>query len=80
MVSPRSSLLVDISLGGNLKNEISYGSSKGAPNVNLFDFMFLLVDFGKNLCSLADKLQQNLNASVREEELYSTKVDCFVVD
>ena len=30
--------------------------SKGAPNVNLFKFMFLLVDFGKNLCSLADKL------------------------
>ena len=42
--------------------------------------MFLLVDFGKTLCSLADRLQQNLNASVREEELYSTKVDCFVVD
>ena len=42
--------------------------------------MFLLVDFGKNLCSLADKLEQNLNASVREEKLYSTKVDCFVVD
>ena len=42
--------------------------------------MFLLVDFGKNLCSLADKLQQNLNVSVREEELYSTKMDYFVVD
>ena len=41
--------------------------SKGAPNVNLFKFMLLLVDFSKNLFSLADKLQQNLNASVKEE-------------
>ena len=46
---------------------VTVSGSKGAPNVNLFDFMFLLVDFGKNLCSLADKLQQNSNASVKEE-------------
>ena len=40
--------------------------SKGAPNINLFNFMFFLVDFCKNVCSLADKLQQNSNASVKE--------------
>ena len=26
-------------------------------NVNLFDFMFLLVDYGKVLCSTVNKLQ-----------------------
>ena len=26
-------------------------SSHGVPNVNLFDFMFLLVDYGKAFCS-----------------------------
>ena len=41
--------------------------SKGATNVNLFKFMFLLVDFSKNLCSLADKLKENSNASVKEQ-------------
>ena len=34
---------------------------------NLFNFVFLLVDFGKVLCSSANKLQQNSNASSREE-------------
>ena len=34
---------------------------------NLFNFMFLLVDFGKVLCPSAGKLQQNTNASSREE-------------
>ena len=33
--------------------------SHGVPNVNLFDFMFLLVDYGKALCSTANKLQGN---------------------
>ena len=28
-------------------------SIHGVPNVNLFDFMFLLVDYGKALCSIA---------------------------
>lgn len=54
----------DISPGGILKNMKSV--SKGAPNINLFNFMFFLVDFCKNVCSLADKLQQNSNASVKE--------------
>ena len=41
--------------------------SHGVPNANLFNFMFLLVDFGKVLCSSAKELQQNSNASSREE-------------
>ena len=34
---------------------------------NLFNFVFLLVDFGEVLCSSANELQQNSNASSREE-------------
>ena len=41
--------------------------SHRVPNANLFNFTFLLVDFGKVLCSSANKLQQNSNASSREE-------------
>ena len=33
------------------------------PNANMFNFTFLLVDFGKVLSSFANKLQQNSNAS-----------------
>ena len=32
--------------------------SHGVPNVKLFDFMFLLVDYGNDLCSSANELQQ----------------------
>ena len=45
-------------------NNIS--SSHGLPNPNLFNFKFLLVDFAKVLCSSANELQQNSNASSRE--------------
>ena len=38
-----------------------------APNINLSNFTCLLVDFGKVLCSSANELQQNSNASSREE-------------
>ena len=44
--------------------------SHGVPNADLFNFTFLLVDFGtgKVFCSSAnDKPQKNLNASSREE-------------
>ena len=37
------------------------------PNSNLFNFTFLLVDFGKELCSSMNELQQNSYASSREE-------------
>ena len=39
----------------------------GVPNINLSNFRCLLVDFGKMVCSSANKLQQNSNASSRED-------------
>ena len=42
-------------------------SSHGVPNANLFNFTFLVVDFGKVLCSSANELQQNSTAASREE-------------
>ena len=42
-------------------------SSHGVPNTNLSNFTCLLVDFGKVLCSSANELQQNSNASFRED-------------
>ena len=78
-VSPRSSPLRDVWWGGTsatqqqkfhtddvnqcLHNKFG---SHGVPNANLFNFTFPLVDFGKVLCSSANELQQNLNASSRE--------------
>ena len=41
--------------------------SHEVPNTNLSNFTCLLVDFGKVLCSSANELQQNSNASSREE-------------
>ena len=41
--------------------------SHGVPNINLSYFMCLLVDFGKVLCLSANHLQQNSNASSRED-------------
>ena len=41
--------------------------SHGVPQPNLFNFTFLLVDFTKVWCSSANELQQNSNASSREE-------------
>ena len=79
-VSPRSSPLRDVSRGGtsatqrqkfhnddviqSLQNKTG---SHGVPNANLFNFTFLLVDFGKVLCSSANELQQNSTATSREE-------------
>ena len=39
----------------------------GVANANLFNFTFLLVDFGKVLCSSANELQQNSNVTSRED-------------
>ena len=50
--------------------------SHGVPNINLSNFMCLLVDFGKVLCSSANELQQNSNASSRED--YIPQILCFV--
>ena len=41
--------------------------SHGVLNANLFNFTFFLVDFGKVLCSYANELRQNSNASYRED-------------
>ena len=43
--------------------------SHGVPNANLFNFTFLLVDFGEVLCSShsANELEQNSNATFRED-------------
>ena len=41
--------------------------SHGVPNTNLSNSKCLLVDFGKVLCSSANELQQNSNASSRED-------------
>ena len=41
--------------------------SHGVADTNLSNFTCLLVDFGNMLCSSANELQQNSNASSREE-------------
>ena len=41
-------------------------SSHEVPNINLTNFTCLLVDFGEVLCSSANELQQNSNASSSE--------------
>ena len=41
--------------------------SHGVSNANLFNFTFFLVNFGKVLCSSSNELQQNSNASSRED-------------
>ena len=66
-VSSRSSPLRDVLRGGASATQRQKSGSHGVPNANLFNFTFLLVDFGKALCSSANELQQNSNASSREE-------------
>ena len=76
----RSSPLRDVSLGGTSATQQqkfhtddvnqclhNKSDSHGISNANLFNFTFLLVDFGKVLCSSANELQQNSNASSRED-------------
>ena len=41
--------------------------SHGVPNVNLLNFRFLLIDFGKVLCSSANELWQNSNVCSKED-------------
>ena len=79
-VSPRSSTLRDVSQGGmsatqwqkfhtddiNQCLHNNFGSHR-VPNENLFNFTFPLVDFGKVLCSSSNELQQNSDASLRED-------------
>ena len=46
---------------------LNKSGSRGLPNVNLFNFRFLLINFGKVMCSSANELQQNSNACCRED-------------
>ena len=46
---------------------LNESGSHGVSNVNLFNFRFLLVDFGEVLCSSANELQQNSNVCSRED-------------
>ena len=79
-VSPLSSPLKDVSRGGMSATQRqkfhtddvnqclhNKSGSHGVPNTNLSNFTCLLVDFGKVLCSSANELQQNSNASSRED-------------
>ena len=72
-VSPRSSLLSDASRGGTSAtqrqkfhtddvNPVVMGSQ-----MQICQFYVLLVDFGKVLCLSANEIQQNSNASSRED-------------
>ena len=79
-VSPRSSPLRDFSRGGTSATQqqkfhtddvnqclLNKSGSHGVQNANLFNFTFLLVNFGKVMCSSVNELQQNSNASSRED-------------
>ena len=78
--SPRSSPLRDVSQGGTSSTQRqkfhtddvyqclhNKSGSHGVPNANVLNFTFLLIDFGKLLCPSANELQQNSNASSRED-------------
>ena len=52
-------------------------SSRGVPNANMFNFTFLLVDFGKVLCSFANELQQYPNAWNSSGEVYKFWLFCY---
>ena len=65
-MSPHSSPLRDVLRGGTSATQ-QQKFHTGVPNANLFNFTFLLVDFGKVLCSSANELQQTQIASSRED-------------
>ena len=44
------------------------------------NFMSLLVDYSRVLCSSTNELQHNSNVSSREEYIVQNNMDCFVVD
>ena len=54
--------------------------SHGVPNANLINFMLLLVNFGKVLCSSANEIEQNSNASSREEHIPQTLIVLLWID
>ena len=52
--------------------------SHGVLNANLFNFTFLLVNFGKVLCSSAKSSSKT--QCFFQRRIYSTNIDCFVMD
>ena len=67
---------------------LNKSGSHGVPNVNLFDFMFLLVDYVEVLWSFANELQQNSDAFSKEDyivgilsvfEVYSSRLNLTFV-
>ena len=54
--------------------------SAWVPDANLFNSTFLLVDFGWVLCSFANELQKNSNASCIEEYILQNNIGCFAID
>jgi len=53
-------------------NQCSHNESDshGVANANLFDFVLLLVDFGKVLCSSANELQQLTQMLLLEKNIF----------
>ena len=52
--------------------------SHGVPNANLVNFTLLMVDFGEVLCASANELQQNSNATFRED--YIPQILTFLLE
>ena len=51
--------------------------SHGVPNANLFNFMFLLVNFGKVLCSSANELQQTQMLPPEKNIFHKHRLFCY---
>ena len=49
------------------RSYINKSGIHAVPNANLFNFTLLLVDFGEVWCSSANELEQNSNATFRED-------------
>ena len=53
--------------------------SHGVSNANLFNFMFLLVDFGNFFVFICEPAPAKLKCFF-QRRIYSTNIDCFVRD
>ena len=56
---------------------LNKSGSHGVPNVNLFDFMFLLVDYGKVFCSTNERAPAD--AFSKEEYIPGTLTDLYYI-
>ena len=57
-----------------------FTGSHGVPNINFSNFACLLVNFGEVLCSSANELQQDSNASSTEDYIPQNNIDRFARD